>query len=222
MSDYLQEIEEAYGRCRERFSMLSPRDWQLAQDWEKAGIPLHIVIRSIQECCKKYKAKRRPDNINTLLYFDQEVRKQFAGWHASRVGASGTATTGPELLQQNERDLAIERCELIIAKFEAARAGANPQLRTAIALVVDAVFQHLIQVEGTGDASQTDGFLRALATQFDPSLVSATAWETKEKMLQAFRKEWAGSPLTLADFERLLVKELYDQMGLPKLTLYPL
>lgn len=41
MSDYLEEIEGAYSRCREKWSMLSPIDWQLAAEWEKAGIPVH-------------------------------------------------------------------------------------------------------------------------------------------------------------------------------------
>ena len=87
MTDYLEEIEAAYSRCRERYSMLSPLDWDHAAAWEKDGIPLFLVIRAIDDCCKKYKARREPGKINTLRYFDQAVRAAYSAWSASRVGA---------------------------------------------------------------------------------------------------------------------------------------
>ena len=92
MTDYLEEIESAYSRCRERYSMLSPLDWALAAEWEKAGIPLHIAIQAINECCRKFKAAKDPGNINTLRYFDQAVRQRFTAWSRSRVGAHDDGT----------------------------------------------------------------------------------------------------------------------------------
>lgn len=92
MNDYLEEIEAAYSRCRERYSMLSPLDWHLAAEWEKDGIPLFIVARAIADCCKKFRARKDPSRINTLRYFDQAVRSAFASWNASRVGAHDDGT----------------------------------------------------------------------------------------------------------------------------------
>lgn len=88
--DYLEQVEAAYSRCRERYSMLSPMDWHLAAQWEKDGIPLFIVFGAIDDCCKKYKAKKDPGKINTLRYFDQAVRQHFKAWNAARVGAHST------------------------------------------------------------------------------------------------------------------------------------
>lgn len=70
--------------------MLSPLDWQLASDWEKAGIPIFIVLAAIDDCCRKFKATKDPGKINTLRYFDQAVRQRFKTWNAGRVGANDT------------------------------------------------------------------------------------------------------------------------------------
>lgn len=93
--DYLEEIESAYSRCRERYSMLSAIDWDLAAGWERDGIPLFIAIRAIDDCCRKYKARREPGKINTLRYFDQAVRAAFSAWSASRVGAHDPGRQDP-------------------------------------------------------------------------------------------------------------------------------
>lgn len=102
MTDYLEEIEAAYSRCRERYSMLSPLDWALAAEWEKAGIPLHIAVPAITECCKKFRATKDPCKINTLRYFDQAVRQRFAAWSRSRTGAHNDGTTIAQNSTSNE------------------------------------------------------------------------------------------------------------------------
>lgn len=217
MTDYIQSIEEAYGRCRERFSMLSPRDWQLASDWEKDGIPLNIVIRSIHDCCKKYKSKRRPDNINTLRYFDQEVRKQFAAWQSARVGAHDSQPAAPaEPL--HEADLAINVCENILLAFGEAKKNASPELRDHLSIVIDAVFQIILEIEGTHSADQADDRLKSLAAHFDQALLDLTPASVKDQILQSSRRQWPN--LTPDDLNRILLKETYAAHNLPRLTLF--
>ena len=86
MDNYLQEIENEYTRIRGKFSLLSPKDWALAQSWEEKGIPLRIVLKAMSECFRQFHAQKRTGLINSLSYFTQEVEKQFADWSKTRVG----------------------------------------------------------------------------------------------------------------------------------------
>lgn len=218
MGDYLQEIEAAYGRCREKWTMLSGLDFQLALDWERRGIPIAIVLRAIEDCCKKYKARKEPGRINALRYFEQAVDQHFAAWQKSRVGAHDPAADQPEP-QQNLADAAIERCEEIILKFAEVKA---PELLDAVTLVKETVMQLILQIEQTGDTQQAEELLHALGTQFDHALLTATPADEKARYLSRRRSIWTGPHMTPKMFEQLLIKDLYDQHSLPKLTLYPL
>lgn len=86
ISNYLEQIESEYSRIRGKYSPLSPMDWQLAQKWEDAGIPLHIVLTAMSEVFRKFEASKKGGKINSLSYFTQEVEKQFATWKESQVG----------------------------------------------------------------------------------------------------------------------------------------
>jgi hypothetical protein len=221
MSDYLQEIEAAYSRCREKWSMLSAVDFQLALDWEKKGIPVTIILRAIDDCCKKYKAKRSPGKINSLRYFEQAVDQHFAAWQKSRIGSHDPMSqiTEPE---QNAADAAIERCEEIILKFGEAKQLAAPELREAIAIVIDAVFLMILQIEGNGETSTTDDDLRELGQTFDQAIAAATPPAEREELLAALRKSYPQYADAPDAYTQLLIKDLYDRLNLPRLTLYQL
>lgn len=91
MSSYLEEIENEYSRGRGKLSRLSPLDWALAQKWQNEGIPLFVVIRSMQNVIAAFQSSKRPGTINTLSYFTQEVEKQFAEWNSTQIGKNSDA-----------------------------------------------------------------------------------------------------------------------------------
>jgi hypothetical protein len=214
--DYLTQIESAYSRCRGKQSMLSPIDWQLAQSWQDAGIPIHIALRAMEDCCRNFHSSKKPGLINTLRYFDQEVRKQFAGWQESRVGQSAEGAAGEELLEQNEADIAIARCEEITLKFGEAKKTASPELRYALADVVDAVFLIILQIEGNGRTDRTEDQLQDLGKAFELAVIDALPPDERCAMLSAVQSRWPGSHMTTADYNRLIVRDLCQKLNSPK------
>jgi hypothetical protein len=96
MSNYLQEIENAYSRGRGKLSRLNPLDWNLAATWENSGIPLRIVLSAMEIVFDNYRQKKRPGLINSLSYFTQEVEKQFTEWQAGQIGKSETGDHAAE------------------------------------------------------------------------------------------------------------------------------
>lgn len=217
MSDYIQQIEDAYSKCRGRWSILSPLDWHIAAAWEEKGIPVHIVIRAIDECCKKFKSKRDPGNINTVRYFEQAVLSHFARWNAARVGSNDAPAVHPDD-QPNAADLAIEVCEHIILKFGEAKITCPPYLHDPVAIVIDAVSQLILQLEGDGDTTQTDDHLQAIEAAFDQAIL--TTAPDRAKLLADLHLEFPQYTSVPSAYDLLLLKTLYDRQKLPRLSLY--
>ena len=84
--NYFTEIEDTFIRRRGRNLFLSPLDWALMEAWRDRGIPLHIVIRSIESVFDVY--DRQPPGtrtIKTLFYCREEVEVQYAEWQTAQT-----------------------------------------------------------------------------------------------------------------------------------------
>jgi len=73
---YFTEAEAILGR------MLSSKDWVLVESWQKRGIPLRVVARTVEDCLKA-----KPD-IRSLVYCEKAVEREFGEWQKSQVGKS--------------------------------------------------------------------------------------------------------------------------------------
>jgi hypothetical protein len=105
--EYYRTIEAEFVRRRGASMLLSPRDWALIGDWQKAGIPLRIVLQGIDNVFDAF--DRRPPaarRINSLSYCRQEVLSlQELSLHLQAAGA-GRPGFGEDT---SARDRAIAR-----------------------------------------------------------------------------------------------------------------
>ena len=87
--NYFTEIEDTFVRRRGKHLFLSPLDWALIEAWQDRGIPLHIVIRSIESVFDVFD-KQPPGTrtIKSLFYCREEIEAQYTEWLASQVGKS--------------------------------------------------------------------------------------------------------------------------------------
>ncbi|HVF91809.1 MAG TPA: hypothetical protein VNH22_17215 [Blastocatellia bacterium] len=93
--NYFTEIEEEFVRRRGKPLLISPMDWALVESWKSAGIPLHVVVRAINQAFDSYDSRpRRTRKVNSIFYCQQEVETVFAEYRLSQVGAPpGSAAT---------------------------------------------------------------------------------------------------------------------------------
>lgn len=87
--NYFTEIEETFVRRRGKHLFLSPLDWALIEGWQERGVPLHIVLRSIESVFDVF--DRQPvgtRTIKSLLYCREEIEAQYDEWLTSQVGRS--------------------------------------------------------------------------------------------------------------------------------------
>ncbi|MCI0488254.1 MAG: hypothetical protein L0229_16825 [Blastocatellia bacterium] len=94
--NYFTEVEEEFVRRRGKPLLVSPMDWALIESWKNAGIPLHVVLRAINQAFDSYDARpRKYRKVNSVFYCQQEVESTFAEYRLSQVGASSETAELP-------------------------------------------------------------------------------------------------------------------------------
>jgi hypothetical protein len=90
--NYFTEIEEEFVRRRGKPLFISPMDWALIESWKTANIPLHLVLRAINQAFDAYDAQpRKYRKVNSIFYCEQAVETMFADYRLAQVGAQTVA-----------------------------------------------------------------------------------------------------------------------------------
>lgn len=86
---YFQRIEETFIRLRGAPLLLSPADWRVAQGWRQQGVPLALVLATLEEVFAARAARGGRGRVNSLRYVAPAVE---AAWEQAReLQASGAA-----------------------------------------------------------------------------------------------------------------------------------
>jgi hypothetical protein len=217
--NYFTEIEETFVRRRGKNLFLSPLDWALIESWQDRGIPLHIVIRSIESVFDVF--DQQPvgtRTIKSLFYCKEEIEAQYNEWLSAKVGQSETEErSGSEYTPATIREhiaVAIEKLENIaIADLEEDVCRAVSRLRELDTAI-------------TGDLETIDGTLGDIEKVLERGMLSN--WDRKH--LKSLEKEVAGQlkaykqdmdPESYKNtFDLMLLKRLREEAGVPRLGLY--
>lgn len=91
--NYFTEIEEHFWRKRGAHLLVSPLDWAIVETWQRAGIPLDVVLRGIDQAFESYQRSRRSAGrpMKSLAYCVDAVLDAATQKKDSEVGA------GPEV-----------------------------------------------------------------------------------------------------------------------------
>jgi len=89
----ITEVEEEFVRRRGKHMLISALDWALVESWKNAGIPLHIVLRAINEAFDGYDARaQKYRRVNSIFYCQQQVDSSFAEYRLAQVGGDAAPT----------------------------------------------------------------------------------------------------------------------------------
>lgn len=87
---YTQAIEERFRLRRRTPLTLSPADFEMAGRWWQQGIPLWIVIESIDDLFRKKEGSGDPSRIRRLSWCARAIEARFAEYQRSQVSPTGT------------------------------------------------------------------------------------------------------------------------------------
>ena len=218
--NYFTEIEETFVRRRGKNLFLSPLDWALIESWQDRGIPLHIVIRSIESVFDVFDQQPLGTRtIKSLLYCKEEIEAQYTEWAAAHAGrSSGDETEGDpqfpfETVRQHIKDS--------ISKLEAVGiAGLAEEIGRAIVRLRelnDALTNDPETVDGTlGDVEKV--LDRGLLANWDRTHLKSLEKEVAGQ-LRAYRSEMDAESYKNT-YELMLLKRLREEAGIPRLGLY--
>lgn len=235
--NYFTEIEDTFVRRRGKHLLLSPADWALIESWKTKGIPLHIVLRGIEQAFDSYDAKPRRRSVKTLFYCQEEVEAQFAEWTDSRLGAADDdrQPAGPQV---ESAALPFPR-EIIAAHFASARealeaARANRAQRAAddlcqalgrAAIRVEELrldFEQMPRPDMQGIENSLTHLEELLDRSLHASLSAAEIAQSKaaaELQLKPYKDRMA-SEAYVQTLNNLMAKRLRERAGVPRLSLF--
>ena len=218
--NYFTEIEETFIRRRGKNLFLSPLDWALIESWQDRGIPLHIVIRSIESVFDVfYQQPPGTRTIKSLLYCKEEIEAQYTEWAAAHAGRSSSEDGDAET--QFPIETIREHIRTSITNLEAVGVGGLAEdIRRAIVRLGE------LNEVLTDDPEKVDGTLGDIEKVLDRGLIAN--WESThlkkiEKevagQLRAYRSEMDAESYKNT-FDLMLLKRLREEAGIPRLGLY--
>ena len=107
--NYYTEIEEHFWKKRGAHLLVSPLDWAIVETWQKAGIPLGVVLKGIDRAFESWTRSKRAAGgrqLKTLAYCVDAVLD------AAAEAQEAAAGTGPELKRTGPAPEPFSRIEL--------------------------------------------------------------------------------------------------------------
>ena len=219
--NYYTEIEDTFVRRRGKHLFLSPLDWAMIEAWQERGIPLHIVLRSIESVFDVFdKQPSGTRTIKSLFYCREEVEVQYREWVTSQTGKSQETGDG-----RQETGFTIDAVEAqIVDAIEKLSAVGNSDLGEDISRSIERLEE--LAANLTDDFETIDATLGDIEKLLDRAMLSN--WEKAH--LTVLEKEVAGQlRLYKAEmeaaaykntFELMLLKRLREEAGIPRLGLF--
>lgn len=244
---YFSEIEEAFVRYRGKNLLLSPLDWALIEAWKERGVPLHIVLRALDNVFDSINQQpARKKQVKSLLYCRDEVENLYAAWLETQIGnsphKSQTQANTPEKIekvgetkfktQSFEQDWPFSRAQIKehLQDIKQSLQINNQNLNGLSSGFKKNILQILQKAESefekNSDIEAFEQILSELDRKIDEFLPkvfvpeklavvkSETAGQIKSYQLQMSREAYEQT------FQTLLLKNLREQIGLSRLSLF--
>lgn len=221
--NYFTEVEEEFVRRRGKQMLISPMDWALVESWKSAGIPLHIVLRAINEAFDAYDARaHKYRKVNSIFYCQQAVEASFAEYRLSQVGGGLPADLQKEPEGEASGTKASDAAEVfpkeVILEFltrsdrelgeagQAASLSGRAEIEDAIARARARLKEIILEIERSNrvHAEAIERDLDAI----DRMILECAVRACGEEEIQKIRAEAASQ---LRSYRKKMDKTIYEQ-----------
>lgn len=229
--NYFTEIEEAFIRRRKRHLSLSPLDWALIEAWKKRGIPLRVVLKSINkvfDILDEYPNQLK--SIKSLLYCNNEIESQYREWLDINIGKAKKDEINAAQERDNKSSLRLNQAvekhlANIICELEKSKAKNSGELRKTLELVLKKL--NLKEKDST-DLDSFESELELMEKDINQALLK----NCDKKSLTRIRGEIEHS---LKDYKAKIARDVYENIfdlmlykrlregsGIPRLSMFNL
>ena len=218
-SAYFTEIEDTFIRRRAKNLLLSPIDWAMMDAWQERGIPLHVVLRSIETVFDGCDKKPGPRSIKGLLYCREEIEAQYDEWLKMQAGKANDDTPQPD--ESFSRERVSEHIGAVINFFKNSE---NKNLLEDFGRAAARLEE--LQTHLTDDFEVIDMTLSDIEKFIDQSFLTNSDKTHLKKLdkeiadqLKAYKKGMEPD-VYKKTFDLMLLKRLREDEGIPRLSLF--
>lgn len=218
--NYFTEIEDTFIRRRAKNLFLSPLDWALIEQWQDRGIPLYIVIRSVESVFDVFDQQPAGTRtIKSLFYCREEVEVQYKEWSKSQAGKSSEPADGAGAAFSADA-VAAHIADAISALKDNSVVSLQEDTARAAARLEE------LAANLTGDAETVDSTLgdieklldRAMLTNWEPLHLKTLKKEVADQ-LRGYKADMEPEAYK-STFDLMLLKRLREEAGIPRLGLF--
>jgi hypothetical protein len=231
--NYFTEIEEHFWRKRGAHLLVSPLDWAIVETWQKAGIPIDVVLRGIDQAFESYARSRRAAGrpLKSLAYCVDAVLDAATQQKESEVGAGPQvkrAANPAEPFSREELRAFVSRNTERLSKVAGRQLGAEPELARRLTQTAASLAEITPLLDSPAQLDLED--LERRLTILEAKLVAALTAAADEQTLLTIRRDLDGQ---LAPYRRRMTaeqlsqlerqytqKRLFEQFDLPRLSLF--
>ncbi|MBL8124805.1 MAG: hypothetical protein JNJ39_11920 [Blastocatellia bacterium] len=217
--NYFTEIEETFIRRRAKNLLLSPLDWALMEVWQERGIPLHVVIRAIEQVFDNFEKKPGPRTIKGLMFCREEVEAQYDEWLKGQAGRSPDEIASPAM-EQSPQEIA----EHIVGLIASLRRNSAPTLSDDIERACLRLEE--IAANVTTDTELLDKSLSDVEDLLDAALLEKSDRERFSSLSNEVTAQMRPYRSSMDEdaykntFRLMLLKRLREEEGIPRLSLF--
>ncbi len=232
--NYYTEIEEHFWKKRGAHLLVSPLDWAIVETWQKAGIPLGVVLKGIDRAFESWTRSKRAAGgrqLKTLAYCVDAVLD------AAAEAQEAAAGTGPELKRTSPAPEPFSRTELrkYLERNASRLRAASEKQKGSHAALGDRLeetakkLEELIPLVDSPDALDLEDLERRV-TVLEDKLSATLSADVDEVAMLAIRREMDRSLAPyrrkmsaeqLAQLERQYTqKRLFEHFGVPRLSFF--
>ncbi|MCC6329411.1 MAG: hypothetical protein IT174_12920 [Acidobacteria bacterium] len=217
--NYYTEIEDTFVRRRAKHLLLSPLDWALMEVWQERGIPLHVALRAIESVFDAFDKKPTTRTIKGLMFCREEVEAQYEEWLRSQTGKAEDAAEAagdglsPEVVSTHISKLVNELRHLksVTLSDDIERAATRLE---ELGQNLGEDFEHIDR-----SLADIEHFLdNAMLTNSDPEHLKRSEKQTAEQ-LKPYKASMEKDAYKNT-FDLMLLKQLREENGIPRLTLF--
>ncbi|MGH9863705.1 MAG: hypothetical protein ACRD35_09815 [Candidatus Acidiferrales bacterium] len=226
--NYYTEIEEYFWQKRGAHLLVSTLDWAVIETWQKAGLPLEIVLKGIDRAFERYQQKARPRPIKSLLYCVDAVAEVAEEAKEAAAGRGPDATTPTHPVPFSPGEIAAFFRSNAAALRRTAKTNNSPALAAAFGEIA-AALEALAAQPASGQTQNLEDLERHLTVFEEKLLAALTQAATAEELvalrrevergLAPYRRRMKVEQLALIE-KQFLQKKLFERYGLPRLSLF--
>lgn len=188
------------------------------EDWQERAIPLHIVIRAIEQVFDNFDKNPGPRTIKGLMFCREEVEAQYDEWRKGQAGKPGEVQSVG--IEQSAEDI----CDHLRGLVASLKLNSTPALQESI----ERACSRLHEIIGNmgNDHAQVDLSLKDVESLLDDALLNSTdrnVFKMAEKEvtghLRAYKSTMEADAYK-STHRLMLLKRLREEENLPRLSLF--